>query len=272
MTEVHIDAVLVISLSFVLTELWNSMQMILVLLMILSRNALGLDFFCHADTDSTCSGEAGQPLYLELRIHAEQQELSFHEGTLERFKVKKKKGEVLDLPPRWEFVLLNWTLIINPAETSDSGSYRVKVYNENGESLKEKNIHLQIEGISALQAASIALVVILVCLALSVAMFFKFRKRNIQDKAGDAEENCQDVVYAGVIVGKKSISNHGNTSGAEVEYAEVSVMNRSPRPKKNRREEEKVEYGEVKVSSAPGPAVCSPPEKVECVYSDIHVH
>ncbi|XP_028816190.1 uncharacterized protein LOC114768194 isoform X3 [Denticeps clupeoides] len=234
MTEVHIDAVLVISLSFVLTELWNSMQMILVLLMILSRNALGLDFFCHADTDSTCSGEAGQPLYLELRIHAEQQELSFHEGTLERFKVKKKKGEVLDLPPRWEFVLLNWTLIINPAETSDSGSYRVKVYNENGESLKEKNIHLQIEG--------------------------------------DAEENCQDVVYAGVIVGKKSISNHGNTSGAEVEYAEVSVMNRSPRPKKNRREEEKVEYGEVKVSSAPGPAVCSPPEKVECVYSDIHVH
>ena len=58
---------------------------------------------------------------------------------------------------RWQFVHDNGTLIINPAERTDAGTYRVEIHEEStGKGVGEHTVQLIIEG-KSLHLASYAL-------------------------------------------------------------------------------------------------------------------
>ena len=47
---------------------------------------------------------------------------------------------------RWQFVPDNGTLIINPADGKDAGTYRVEIYESTGKRVGEHTVQLIIEG------------------------------------------------------------------------------------------------------------------------------
>ena len=102
-------------------------------------------------------------MYLQLMRDTTGYELRFHKEHKTVFILRRSKtvfDEEFNTPSfrqRWQFVPDNGTLIINPAERKDAGTYRVRIFNKStGKSVGEHTVQLIIEG-KSLHLASYAL-------------------------------------------------------------------------------------------------------------------
>ena len=102
-------------------------------------------------------------MYLQLMRDTSGHTLSFHNELKPIFRLRRSKTvfyyeyNTPSFLQRWQFVPDNGTLIINPAERRDAGTYRVKIYEEStGKSVGDHTVQLIIEG-KSLHLASYAL-------------------------------------------------------------------------------------------------------------------
>ena len=102
-------------------------------------------------------------MYLQLMRNTSGHELKLYSGDENVFTSKSfspvfyNEFKTLSYLQRWQFVPDNGTLIINPAERKDAGTYRVRIFNKStGKSVGEHTVQLIIEG-KSLNLASYAL-------------------------------------------------------------------------------------------------------------------
>ncbi|XP_031424835.1 hepatocyte cell adhesion molecule-like isoform X1 [Clupea harengus] len=127
------------------------MQAVL-LLLLLAGASKGLDSTCDATQDAACYGALGGPVYLQLMRNTSGHTLSFHNERKAIFTLRPSKTvfykdyNTPSFLQRWQFVPDNGTLIINPAERKDAGTYRVRIFNKStGKSVGEHTVQLIIE-------------------------------------------------------------------------------------------------------------------------------
>ncbi|XP_042562063.1 uncharacterized protein LOC122131235 isoform X2 [Clupea harengus] len=113
---------------------------------------ISLDSTCDATQDAACYGALGGPVYLQLMRNTSGHTLSFHNERKAIFTLRPSKTvfykdyNTPSFLQRWQFVPDNGTLIINPAERKDAGTYRVRIFNKStGKSVGEHTVQLIIE-------------------------------------------------------------------------------------------------------------------------------
>ncbi|XP_062405698.1 uncharacterized protein LOC134095983 [Sardina pilchardus] len=121
------------------------------LVVLLVTSAYGLDSMCDATQDATCYGALGGPVYLQLMRNARGRELRLYYGSAAAFRFRKSKSvfsyefNTPSVLQRWQFVPDNGTMIINPAERRDAGTYRVEIYESSGKLVGVHTVELTIE-------------------------------------------------------------------------------------------------------------------------------
>ncbi|XP_048119649.1 uncharacterized protein LOC125307638 [Alosa alosa] len=111
----------------------------------------GLDSMCDATQDAACYGALGGPVYLQLIEDTRGCELKFYHENKRAFTFRKNKPVFHDefntpsVLQRWQFVPDNGTMIINPAESRDAGTYRVVITASSGTSVGQHTVQLTIE-------------------------------------------------------------------------------------------------------------------------------
>ncbi|KAL2088684.1 hypothetical protein ACEWY4_015583 [Coilia grayii] len=118
----------------------------------------GLQSMCNATQDAVCYGALGGPVHLQLIRDTTGHEIKLYSGAdrikSERvFTLKNSKTvfhlKTPSLRERWQFVPENGILIINPAESTDSGMYRVEIHDDStGKSEGDHVIQLIIAGLA----------------------------------------------------------------------------------------------------------------------------
>ena len=112
----------------------------------------GLDI-CDATQEATCNDTLGLPVYLQLMRNTTGRELRFRNGTEGIFTSRSSRTvfhnefNTTSFRQRWQFVRDNGTLIINPVERRDAGTYRVEISEEStGKGVGKHTVQLIIEG------------------------------------------------------------------------------------------------------------------------------
>ncbi|XP_031419607.1 uncharacterized protein LOC116219803 isoform X3 [Clupea harengus] len=239
----------------------------------------GVDSICDVTQDAVCNGTLGLPVYLQLIRDATGHELKLFSGDKNVFTSKSSKTVFFNefnnpsYLQRWQFVRDNGTLIINPAEKRDAGTYRVEIYEEStGRSVGDHTVQLILQGTSTVSVKptnqtnttlpsthpgpSVTVIVICVLLSLTVCLcvavgtfYIRMKKRNTHTPGTRVE--TEDVVYSGVAMANRSSRHNSRKPPAaeayELEYAEVSAFSKRRGPTESHRPEESVEYGEVRV-------------------------
>ncbi|KAL2088698.1 hypothetical protein ACEWY4_015597 [Coilia grayii] len=105
----------------------------------------GLQSVCDATQDAVCYGALGGPVHLQLMRNTTGHELNFKNEKNTIFRIRTN-GKLAPKPPsqRWEVVAGNGTLIINPAESTDSGTYRLEISGSDG-IIKHHTVQLMVE-------------------------------------------------------------------------------------------------------------------------------
>ncbi|XP_076143275.1 uncharacterized protein LOC143125568 isoform X3 [Alosa pseudoharengus] len=120
-------------------------------LVLLVTSTYGLDSMCDATQNATCYGALGGPVYLQLMRDTSGHELSLYYNSAHVFKYKRLKSVFYkefknpSVLQRWQFVPDNGTMIINPAERRDAGTYRVEITDKDGKSVGDHTVQLTIE-------------------------------------------------------------------------------------------------------------------------------
>ncbi|XP_031419606.1 uncharacterized protein LOC116219803 isoform X2 [Clupea harengus] len=246
----------------------------------------GVDSICDVTQDAVCNGTLGLPVYLQLIRDATGHELKLFSGDKNVFTSKSSKTVFFNefnnpsYLQRWQFVRDNGTLIINPAEKRDAGTYRVEIYEEStGRSVGDHTVQLILQGPSVTVIVICVLLSLTVCLCVAVGTFYiRMKKRNTHTPVSEKKEpddlvyaqvttgsngrrqisdiqgtrvETEDVVYSGVAMANRSSRHNSRKPPAaeayELEYAEVSAFSKRRGPTESHRPEESVEYGEVRV-------------------------
>ncbi|XP_041916855.1 uncharacterized protein LOC121681278 isoform X2 [Alosa sapidissima] len=124
---------------------------ILLMMMMMMMSAHGLDSMCDATQDAACDGALGEPVYLQLMRNTKGHQLSLYYNDIAVFKFRKFKSvfyedfNTTSVLQRWQFVSDNGTMIINPAERRDAGTYRVEITDKDGKSVGDHTVQLIIE-------------------------------------------------------------------------------------------------------------------------------
>ncbi|XP_041916875.1 uncharacterized protein LOC121681287 isoform X5 [Alosa sapidissima] len=117
---------------------------------LLVTSTYGLDSMCDATQDAACYGALGGPVYLQLMRNTRGHDLSLNYNSKHVFKFRKSKSvfyeefNTTSVLQRWKFVPDNGTMIINPAERRDAGTYRVEITESTGRVVKH-TVQLTIE-------------------------------------------------------------------------------------------------------------------------------
>ncbi|KAG5270233.1 hypothetical protein AALO_G00190250 [Alosa alosa] len=118
-------------------------------LVLLVTSTYGLGSVCDATQDAACYGALGGPVYLQL-MDTRGHDLSLHYNNTAVFKFRRSKSKFFlefnttSVLQRWRFVPDNRTMIINPAERRDAGTYRVQITESTGRGVKH-TVQLTIE-------------------------------------------------------------------------------------------------------------------------------
>ncbi|XP_076143269.1 uncharacterized protein LOC143125567 isoform X2 [Alosa pseudoharengus] len=121
------------------------------LVVLLVTSTYGLDSMCDATQDAACYGALRGPVYLQLMRNTTGHQLSLRYNDIAVFKFRNSKSlfyEEFYTPSvlqRWQFVPDNGTMIINPAERRDAGTYRVLITEEATGRGVEHTVQLTIE-------------------------------------------------------------------------------------------------------------------------------
>ncbi|XP_041916857.1 hepatocyte cell adhesion molecule-like isoform X2 [Alosa sapidissima] len=129
------------------------MKTVLGLLVLLAASThAGLDSMCNATQNAACYGALGGPVYLQLMRNTTGRELTLRNGSdiIFRFRRSKpvfyNKFNTTSVLQRWQFVPDNGTMIINPAERRDGGTYRVEIIERlSGRGVGNHTVQLTIE-------------------------------------------------------------------------------------------------------------------------------
>ncbi|XP_048119650.1 uncharacterized protein LOC125307639 [Alosa alosa] len=132
------------------TVFQTRMKTVLGLLVLLAASTHGLDSMCNATQNAACYGALGGPVYLQLMKNASGHDLSLqlYWGNNKLFIMRKLTPVFTNqsFSVTWQFVPDNGTMIINPAETRDAGTYRVQIIEEaTGKSVGDHTVQLIIE-------------------------------------------------------------------------------------------------------------------------------
>ncbi|XP_041916878.1 uncharacterized protein LOC121681287 isoform X8 [Alosa sapidissima] len=123
------------------------------LVVLLVTSTYGLDSMCDATQDAACYGALGGPVYLQLMRNTRGHDLSLNYNSKHVFKFRKSKSvfyeefNTTSVLQRWKFVPDNGTMIINPAERRDAGTYRVEITESTGRVVKH-TVQLTIEAMT----------------------------------------------------------------------------------------------------------------------------
>ncbi|XP_051505343.1 uncharacterized protein LOC127412760 isoform X5 [Myxocyprinus asiaticus] len=113
----------------------------------------GVEMFCRFNQTDPCYTALGHKLYLQMVLDTHNVVLEFKKGTDSEadpvFTVKKDKLregiKYESFRSRSEFIFNNGTLIINSVIRSDSGTYRLEIYNSVGEQTYTNNLQVIVE-------------------------------------------------------------------------------------------------------------------------------
>ncbi|XP_041916851.1 uncharacterized protein LOC121681276 isoform X2 [Alosa sapidissima] len=123
---------------------------VLLLTVMLTASTSGLDSMCDAPQDATCYGALGGPVYLQLMRNTSGHQLSLRYNNTAVFKFRNSMSvfnnefNTPSVLQRWQFVPDNGTMIINPAERRDAGTYGVEIHKD-GTSVGQHTVQLTIE-------------------------------------------------------------------------------------------------------------------------------
>ncbi|KAL2077481.1 hypothetical protein ACEWY4_026985 [Coilia grayii] len=112
---------------------------------------VGWKTICDATHEATCYVTLGQPAYVQLVATNTTYQMSLLKGNDRVFVFRRSKVTFQDsfnstILKRWFFDSTNGTLLINPADKRDLGTYRVEIYDENtGTQTSNHNIQLTIK-------------------------------------------------------------------------------------------------------------------------------
>ncbi|XP_031419605.1 uncharacterized protein LOC116219803 isoform X1 [Clupea harengus] len=269
----------------------------------------GVDSICDVTQDAVCNGTLGLPVYLQLIRDATGHELKLFSGDKNVFTSKSSKTVFFNefnnpsYLQRWQFVRDNGTLIINPAEKRDAGTYRVEIYEEStGRSVGDHTVQLILQGTSTVSVKptnqtnttlpsthpgpSVTVIVICVLLSLTVCLcvavgtfYIRMKKRNTHTPVSEKKEP-DDLVYAQVTTGSNGRRQISDIQGTRVEtedvvYSGVAMANRSSRHNSRKppaAEAYELEYAEVSAfSKRRGPTESHRPEE-SVEYGEVRVH
>ncbi|XP_076143293.1 uncharacterized protein LOC143125576 isoform X1 [Alosa pseudoharengus] len=129
------------------------MKTVLGLLVLLAASThAGLDSMCNATQNATCYGALGGPVYLQLMKNTTGRELTLRNGSDIIFRFRRSKPvfynefNTTSVLQRWQFVPDNGTMIINPAERRDAGTYRMEIIERfSGRGVGNHTVQLTIE-------------------------------------------------------------------------------------------------------------------------------
>ncbi|XP_076143283.1 uncharacterized protein LOC143125568 isoform X6 [Alosa pseudoharengus] len=167
------------------------------LVVLLVTSTYGLDSMCDATQNATCYGALGGPVYLQLMRDTSGHELSLYYNSAHVFKYKRLKSVFYkefknpSVLQRWQFVPDNGTMIINPAERRDAGTYRVEITDKDGKSVGDHTVQLTIEGGISPVFISVWLAEIIILTSLLVGGYYLYI-RNRTSHTPD-ERKDQDV-------------------------------------------------------------------------------
>ncbi|XP_051505336.1 uncharacterized protein LOC127412758 [Myxocyprinus asiaticus] len=123
------------------------------LLLLLIPTDTCVEMFCRFNQTDPCYTALGHKLYLQMLLDTYNVELVFKKGTdsaadpvftVKKGKIKEQR-EYESFRSRSEFIFNNGTLIINSVIRSDSGTYRLEIYNSVGEQTYTNNLQVNVE-------------------------------------------------------------------------------------------------------------------------------
>ncbi|XP_062381208.1 uncharacterized protein LOC134069286 isoform X2 [Sardina pilchardus] len=229
----------------------------LVVLVVL-RTTHGMESFCDATQNVSCHGTLGQPLYLRLIRTTTDYDLNFDRATNRVtnriFQFKRNKSIFRD-PERysgsWTFFSDNGTLIINPVESTDSGTYKVEIFFGSGIRGAKNYVRLIVNE-TTLMTQTISNSThpsSITHIPLHNDAYLSEEQRNIIFTIMVVLGSLLCLIVSGGLF--YYCTRTKNTDRAEPEelvYADVSIQRRQMKQLDQRkRQEEMVEYGEVNV-------------------------
>ncbi|KAL2088685.1 hypothetical protein ACEWY4_015584 [Coilia grayii] len=197
--------------------LHTTMKSVLGLVLLLTAPSYGLQSVCDATQDAVCYGALGGPVHLQLMRNTTGHELNFKNEKNIIFRIRSN-GKLAPKPPsqRWEVVAGNGTLIINPAESTDSGTYRVDISGSDG-IIKHHIVQLMIEATPLPTATSTTLVTTLTTTLVTtpptttVSMTTSTRLQSVCDAT-------QDAVCYGALGGPVHLQLMRDTTGHQLTF------------------------------------------------------
>ncbi|XP_052005473.1 uncharacterized protein LOC127659612 isoform X7 [Xyrauchen texanus] len=122
------------------------------LLLLLIPTHTCVDMFCRFNQTDPCYTSLGHKLNLQVVTDARDQELELHKelNSNNKIRVFRVKNNTImnkheSISHRSEFIFNNGTLIINSVIRSDSGTYRLLVYDTDGRKTHEVDLQVNIE-------------------------------------------------------------------------------------------------------------------------------
>ncbi|XP_043089175.1 si:zfos-741a10.3 [Puntigrus tetrazona] len=202
-------------------------------LMLLLPTAACLDRFCSFDQSDPCYTALGDKLNL-LMVNASKYDLKIQKRTNNpqddpvcRVRNGTMKRSECDLyRNRPEVTVINGTLIINPVIRTDSGNYRLTVYNSDG---SETSRDLQV----IVEAPSVALIilgcfaVIIIVLVAAACCFYRKRiwpKPNASTCPRKNEKKETELHYGEVTFTDRKVRQRPSEAKEECLYAQVQTL------------------------------------------------
>ncbi|XP_052005478.1 uncharacterized protein LOC127659618 [Xyrauchen texanus] len=219
------------------------------LLLLLIPTHTCVEMFCRFNQTDPCYTSLGHKLNLQMVMNTRNVELKFKKGTDSTgdpvFTVKNNQLmeniKYESIRNRSVFIFNKGTLIINSVIRSDSGTYRLEIYDLIGTQTHAVNLTVIVE-VSPGEISLIVLGSVAVILILLVIIAYHFYKKKKQLKPTAESTPAADVE-------NPAVCSHSTTK---------------------KEEEEEVQYGEMMFT----PTVSNNPikEKEECVYSQVLAH
>ncbi|KAL2088679.1 hypothetical protein ACEWY4_015578 [Coilia grayii] len=143
-----------------------------------------LQSMCDASQDAVCYGALGGPVHLQLMRDTTGHELTFKNENNIIFRIRN--GKLATKPPSQRWDVGNGTLIINPAKSTDSGTYKVEFSGSDG-IIKHHTVQLMVEGISPI-FISVWLAEIIVLISLLVGGYYLHIRGRTTHTADEKQE------------------------------------------------------------------------------------
>ncbi|XP_014887017.1 uncharacterized protein LOC106946868 isoform X1 [Poecilia latipinna] len=181
----------------------------------------GLSAHCDARNNGTqCSGTLGETVFLRLIHNASGIKIDLLKGNVILLQWRKNITVANEIKDRFDFIPDNGTFRLNDLKHNDSGEYKLTVFDSNGKSTENRTLHLSVQGTSSLTTG---LITSSICVVL---LFF--------------------IILIVIYVWRKKQKRKETEDLTDLTYAVVTTVQKPARRPDKQKEEEEVEYGQIK--------------------------